>query len=137
MSARRHWLLRARVALYVLVVVAVGGLVWRFDVVGLPSEGCSPLFDLDPGDRLLVDVRPPKIARDDAVLFQEPGAAGELLLGRVGDAPADVSPAQASALAAGALWIVHERPECPGRDSRTFGPLPADAVAGRVVMVLP
>ena len=50
-----HLLRRVRVFVYVsLVALTVYGL-WRFDIVRLPDQGCSPLEGLEPGDRLLID----------------------------------------------------------------------------------
>lgn len=108
---------------------ALLGLAWiygRFDLVTLPSEGCTPLFDLEPGDRVLVDRCPPNLATGHGVLFSDGG--GRLLLGRI---------SRAAAVAAGELWILTDDPSCPGDDSRQLGPVPVDRVRGRILFPLP
>ena len=117
----------------ILRLVSLGGallgLAWiygRFDLVALPSEGCTPLFDLEPGDRVLVDRRPPNLATGHSVLFSDD--RDRLLLGRISGAVA---------VAAGELWILTEDPLCPGDDSRQLGPVPVDRVRGRILFPLP
>lgn len=114
-------------------VISVGGallgLAWiygRFDLLTLPSEGCTPLYDLEPGDRVLVDRRPAQLAVGHGVLFSS--GDGRLLLGRVSDA---------AAVAAGEYWIETDDPACPGDDSRALGPIPRDRVRGRILFPLP
>ena len=116
-----------------LRVISIGGallgLAWiygRFDLLTLPTEGCTPLFDLEPGDRVLVDRRPQQLSIGHGVLFSD--GDGRLLLGRVSD---DV------AVADGELWILTDDPACPGDDSRQLGPVPADRVRGRILFPLP
>ncbi len=116
-----------------LRVVSLGGallgLAWiygRFDLLTLPSEGCTPLFDLDPGDRVLIDRRPKRLNAGHGVLFSS--GDGRLLLGRVS---AEV------AVPADELWIETDDPACPGDDSRSLGPIPREQVRGRVLFPLP
>lgn len=124
-------LVRVRIGLYVVLALVIAYCVWRFDVASLPAEGCSPLFDLEPGDRIVVDRRPGTLKAGDAVLFRAPD--GELYLGRVStpplSAPADVW----AACEAGALWVVKEKRDCPGAESAVVGPIARADVSGRVV----
>ena len=122
---------RVRLAVWGLALLGTAYMVWRFDRYSLPEGACSPVLALDPGDRLLVDTRPPAFAEGDLVLFE--GARGKLLLGAVGAVPAS-APAEAwSRVEAGALWIVADRPDCPAEDSRFLGPIEPDAIRGRVI----
>ena len=124
-------LARVRIALYVVLALVIGYCMWRFDVASLPAEGCSPLFDVQPGDRIVLDRHPGELKAGDAVLFRAPD--GELYLGRV-DAPPPSAPADVwQAVEAGALWIVKEVRDCPGAESPVLGPIARESVAGRVV----
>lgn len=107
-------------------LVGIAYLYGRYDLMTLPSAGCSPLYNLDPGDRLLLDRRPPQLAPGHSVLFADPD--GRLLLGQVSDAVA---------VSAQELWILTQDPNCPGADSRQFGPVPKDRVRARVLFPLP
>jgi len=126
----RRWLLRARVFLYAAIVAGVAFTVWRYDLVELPAEGCSPLFGFEPGDRLVVDRRPAELAPPRALLYRDP--SGTLRLGRVAPFPPE-------AVRGGGdeLWVLADERDCPSPDSRVFGPLPRDRVAGRVAFSLP
>lgn len=116
-----------------VVLFAVTGLIlygWRrFDVVTLPEGALSPLHGIHAGDRLLVD-RHARPSRQEADwLFRD--AHGVLLLGRAKSPPAG------QALVEDELWLEFER-ELEGlEDSRDFGPVRAEALEGRVVLVLP
>lgn len=128
MNAARtlSWIRRA-------VLFAVFGLVlygWRrFDVVTLPEGARSPLFGIHPGDRLLVDRSAEPGTDEEDWLYHD--AEGALLLGRT------KVPPPGTALGPGELWLEFER-EVPGlADSRTAGPVPRAALAGRVIFVLP
>ena len=50
---------------------------------------------------------------------------------------AELAPEAALALAEGALWILVDREDCPGRDSRELGPVAPDRVAGRIAFTVP
>ena len=134
--ARLLWLFeRLRLGVYGFLVLGVGYVLWRYDRIELPAEGCSPLSLFVPGDRLLIDLRPGQIEVGAAVLYR--GRAGELLLGRVQEPPPTASAATWEAWdARRALWIVGDRHDCPGPDSRSLGPIPAEGVEGRVVCAL-
>ncbi|MEQ1892464.1 MAG: hypothetical protein ABL998_07995 [Planctomycetota bacterium] len=118
-----------RVLLFAVIGLLLYG--WRrFDVVTLPEGAHSPLFGIHPGDRLLVDRRAEPGAGEENWLYRD--GAGALLLGRTKGAHEGVA-----ALEAGQVWLEFER-EVPGlADSRTNGPVPRSALAGRVVFVLP
>ena len=130
---RRITAVARRVTLF-LAVFGAAYLFWRADVLELPSEGCSPLNGFAPGARVLVDRSPGHLRPGDPVLFR--GRPGELLLGRVVDPPAEVGVEQRDALDAGDLWIVAEREDCPGRDSRELGPIAPDDVVARLLTPL-
>jgi len=122
---------RVRLVIYGVLALGVGYGLWRFDVGSLPDVGCSPLYDIQPGDRLLIDRFPGTLREGDAVMFRDP--AGELFLGRVGTPPPSAPPEVWAACTAGALWIVKDQRDCPGADSPVLGPIARDDVAGRVV----
>lgn len=101
----------------------------RFDVVVLPEGALSPLHGIHAGDRLLVDRHARPATGEADWLFRS--AEGALLLGRAKAAP------PGHALGADELWIEFER-SVPGlADSRSLGPVPAQRLVGRVVLVLP
>lgn len=133
MNQRAILLAVRRVALWG-ALFGIAYLAWRADFMTLPSAGCSPLHGFAPGDRVLVDRRPERLAVGDAVLFA--GGAGELLLGRVSEPPAGLAHASRAALDAGALWIVTERADCPGADSDELGPIDRGRVVARLIMVV-
>ena len=116
------------------MVVALIYLGLRFTVTGLPDEGCSPVMRLQPGDWLLVDLRPGSLEHGDALLFSD--GEGELLLGLLGPVPATAPAEHLAAVEAGDLWIVADNPNCPARDSRALGPIPAEQLRGRIVLGL-
>ncbi len=123
-----------RVTLFVTLAALLYALT-RFDVVRLPEGALSPLFGIHAGDRMLVDRHARRGAAGEAWLFRSP--SGELLLGRAVVPPAGLTSEAREQLARGALWLCFEH-EIPGlADSRTLGPIPSSARAGRVVFVLP
>jgi len=130
----RRLLVRSRVFVYVGLVLVVAYHAWRYDLVSLPAGGTSPLTDVPPGARLIVDLHFGALATGDAVLYRD----GEsLLLGRV-EAPPPSAPEHVhEACAEGALWILKDRPQVPGNDSTRLGPIPRADVGGRVAGVLP
>ncbi|MEO0652715.1 MAG: hypothetical protein AAFZ65_18725 [Planctomycetota bacterium] len=125
------WLRRCRRA--TLLLALLGGLYvyLRIELMTLPIDGCSPLFGVDPGDRMLLDRRATDVDRNDAVLFE--GPEGRMHLGRVVDAPADLSAEARAQLDAGALWVVVEQPDCPGLDSTSIGPVERERVRAEVL----
>lgn len=126
---------RARLAIYLGVVLVVAYHVWRYDLTQLPAGGVSPLEDVPPGSRLVVDLFPRALVAGDAVLYRDSG--GQLLLGRV-SAPPDSAPASVlDACERGALWVRKDRPEVPGADSLLLGPLERSAIVGRIALALP
>jgi hypothetical protein len=131
----RSLLARLRVVIYVVLLVLIGYHLWRYDLVRLPPTGCSPLADLDPGTRMIVDLHPGELSAGDAVLYAD--GAGTLLLGRVGTPPPSAPAAVWAACRAGARWIVKEVEACPGDDSTRLGPLPREAIHGRIAGTVP
>ena len=123
-------LARARVALYLALVLVLGYHLWRYDIVRIPSGAISPIEGFPAGTRLIVDVRSGSFAAGDAVLYR--GSHGELLLGRIG-APPEQSPRSVlDACASFAFWIEKDNAEAGGDDSTALGPIPRDAIAGRI-----
>lgn len=131
----RLLLRRIRIVVYGIVIVLVVTMVWRFDVISLPEEGCSPLRRLAPGDRIVVDVHPGELREGDVVFFR--AGAGEIRFGEVQPVPPSAPEETWAAVAAGALWIVGDDADCPARDSRVLGPIEREAVEGRLVLVFP
>ena len=128
-------LVRARVALYALLVVVVGYHLWRYDVARIPAEAVSPLEGFAPGARLIVDKHPGTVRVGDAVIYEGPD--GELLLGRIEEPPPSAPEEMLARCRAGAHWIVKERPDARGADSTTLGPIDAAAIQGRIAVGLP
>ncbi|MEX1023833.1 MAG: hypothetical protein WD226_02045 [Planctomycetota bacterium] len=126
---------RARIAIYVGVLVVVAYFILRYDMVGLPGEGCSPLVALTPGERLVVDrwVGEPELGA--LLLFSD--GADEILLGKLSTLPHSAPPRMHAAIERGSYWIVTDAPDCPGRDSRVMGPIEPDDVVGRILFSLP
>lgn len=130
---RRVVVAARRVTLF-LAVLGAAYLFWRADVLELPEEGCSPLHGFAPGARVLVDRAPGELRVGHAVLFR--GRTGELLLGRIATPGPNVGSDERAQLAAGDLWILTERDDCPGRDSDDLGPIPTDDVVARLLLSL-
>ena len=85
--------------------------------------------------RLVVDVHPGAVGVGDAVLYR--AGDGQLLLGRVAPPPPSAPVDMLDLCQAGHLWIVKERPDAPGADSATLGPIAPEAIAGRITVGLP
>ena len=110
-----------------LVVTAAGGLyLWnRFELIDLPSQGCSPLKSLRPGNQLWVDLYPRRIEVGDVVFFQPP--AGEVSLARV---------ERIEELEESRYWLGGDAPACPGQGSEELGWVSRDWIQGRMMMAL-
>ena len=104
-------------------LVALGYLLWRFDVQTLPAEGCSPLLGIRPGAHLLVDRRSRRFREGEILLFRD--GTGRLLLARVAQAPPGVEASE--------RWVLTDNPACPGEDSKTLGAVPLDRCVARVL----
>lgn len=126
---------RLRLALWAAAAAGAAYLLWRFETLRLPEEGCSPVLAFAPGEPLLVDLHPSAVGPGDVVLFRHP-EDGPLALGRISAPPPGTTPEAEEALAGGALWIAGDRPGCPSRDSRLLGPIPRAALRGRVLLGL-
>jgi len=105
-----------------LIAAVVAGLyLWsRYELVDLPSEGCSPLLAFAPGTTLWVDTRPPAYGVGDVVFFEDP--LGAVQIARVDSIPAP-----------GRYWLLTDDEDCPGVDSRGLGAIPAERMRGRVI----
>lgn len=113
----------------VAALALVGGLTWTVTTwIGRPwtVAGDSMAPTLVDGDRVLVDLRayrdrPPSAG--EIVLIEIPGSG--TLIKRVGDRPPlpDERPAT--------IWVLGDNREA-SLDSRRLGPLPVEAVIGRV-----
>ena len=117
----------ARRACLALAVAGVLYLVWRFDLTGLPAEGCSPVARFAPGESLIVDRRPSDWTAGDAAFFAGPD--GRLHLGLV----------ERTRHVDGALevWTTTDALDCPGVGSEELGWIPRRRLRGRVVMIWP
>lgn len=107
----------------VLALLMALWLVWRFDRMRLPSEGCSPLATVGAGDILLVDRHPSRPGPGDAVFVE---VQGKVHLVRITQRDAG-----------GQLWVETEVSSCPGAGSDEFGWLAPEAVVGRVLLAWP
>ncbi|MHC4262602.1 MAG: hypothetical protein ACYSWX_08785 [Planctomycetota bacterium] len=133
MSPRR-W---SRTAGRITTALALFGGVYlylRIEVMTLPVAGCSPLFGIDPGQRLLLDRKPANLAQGDMVLFTDP--SGALHMARLAPPPLDLAPEARAELDAGALWLHVEREDCPAPDSRSLGPVTRSAIEAKIVTAL-
>ena len=105
------WLRRATLLALALGIVH---LVWRFEALRLPADGCSPLQRLSPGNLMLLDTRAATYGSGDVVLFaaadpSEPGSGVELHVAEV--VRVDPTPDGPR------YWVVTDVPDCPGLDS--------------------
>lgn len=112
----------------VFVAAAAGAyyLVSRYALFTLPDRGCSPLWNVAPGDRLLLDTWERAPVPGHGVLVRD--ADGALQLGRVVEPPPGTPD--------GALWIGYDDANCPGYDSSTSGAIPSEDVIGRILLAL-
>lgn len=127
-----------------LLALAAAGivLVTRFLVVPWVVLGDSMAPSLQPGDRVLVDLwtfrqRLPR--RGEVVLLQGPLPAEPVLIKRVTDFPPGARRELRGRLWPGreaehdgAVWVRGDNVE-HSVDSRSFGPVPAERVRGRVI----
>ena len=134
MTPRRRFLVLFRRTSLGLALVGLLWLVWRFDLITLPGEARSPLVEVPPGAKLLVDRRPRPAEVGDVLFFRS--ADGALLLGRVVEPPPGLTAEAEAALAAGAWWIEGDAPGLPLVDSRLLGPIPAERIEGRMLLYL-
>jgi signal peptidase I len=109
-------------------IIAAGALWWwrRPFRVGVEGESMSPT--LEPGD-LLVAVRFGSVRRDSLVVVGDPRRPGFELVKRVRGVPGETVGDRR--LGPEEFWVEGERPEA-STDSRTFGPVLRDLIAGVV-----
>ncbi len=138
-ALERRWTPRrvqalARRVMWVGLVLSLGYAAWRFEFWRLPEGSAPSLAGVDAGRILVLDRRPAHLGPGEAVLWRTPGG---LALGRVSEAPEPLDRWPESwrqALAAGALWIVDERPEQPTPSSAESGPIPRERIHARVLL---
>ena len=130
-----RWIARTRIVAYVVIAVLVAYHVWRYDLTQMPPDGISPLEDVPPGARLVVDTHSSALARGDAVLYR--AQDGTLLLGRVDALPPSAPREVWEQCENGSHWIRKDRPDLPGPDSLLLGPIDPEAIEGRIALVLP
>lgn len=82
-----------------------------------------------PGDRLWIDPRPGRpYARGDLIVARDPERPGRLVVKRVAAVGGEMAPGLGT-LPPHTVYAVGDNPG-PSRDSRQFGPLPEDRIAG-------
>ncbi len=84
-----------------------------------------------PGEWALA-VAPRRVRRGDVVVLEHPGRPGFEVVKRVRALPGERAP-DGTPLE-GSYWVEGDAPEA-STDSRSFGPVPAAAIRGRVVLV--
>ncbi|MEX0991271.1 MAG: nickel-type superoxide dismutase maturation protease [Actinomycetota bacterium] len=109
--------MKKAVALIAAVAVAAAWLRWRPFRVAIAGASMSPA--LEPGD-WAVAVRVDRVGRGDIVVLDDPRTPGFELVKRV------------TRVGSEGVWIEGDSPAV-STDSRTFGPVPGSAIAGRVV----
>ena len=87
---------------------------------------------LEPGDWALAG-RPRRVRVGDVVVIEHPDRPGFELVKRVTAVSGEV-PSAGRVLGPGQVWVEGDRPEA-STDSRSFGPVGAGAVRGRVILV--
>jgi nickel-type superoxide dismutase maturation protease len=112
------------------LVAAATLLWWRWRPFRVEVEGESMAPTLKPGD-YLVAVRSRTVRPGSLVVVEHPHRRGYEMVKRVGAVPGervddrDMGPTE--------YWINGDNPDC-STDSRTFGPILADAIRGRVLL---
>ena len=86
---------------------------------------------LEPGDWAIA-IAPGRVRPGDVVVVEHPGRPGFEMVKRVGSVPGDRAP-QGTSVADG-VWVEGDDPS-RSTDSRSLGPVPAELVRGRVVLV--
>jgi hypothetical protein len=123
-------------------IVALGALFylgWRYEMLTLPREGCSPLARFRPGQTLLTDRHPSEVGIGDAILFHE---GGRVLLAEVrrlrGDQELPATGGSRQRLDfVRELWLETDVPSCPGEGSPELGWIPTEDLSARVLLVWP
>jgi nickel-type superoxide dismutase maturation protease len=112
-------------------LVAVGMLVWwRWRPFRVGVEGDSMMPTLSRGD-YLVAVRSRTVRRGSLVVVEHPERPGYEMVKRVVALPGER--VEDRILEPDEYWVIGDNPD-GSTDSRTFGPVPAAAIRGRVVL---
>jgi hypothetical protein len=106
------------------VLALIGGFyLWdRYELMRLPSEGCSPVVSLRPGTVLWVDRHAKAASVGDVLFYSLPN--GQTAIGRC--SKQQESPE--------AFWVVADNPQCPGQDSDDIGWVPPSRIEGRLLL---
>jgi signal peptidase I len=124
---------RSRVAGWVAGIATVGVAAWTI-VRHRPSrvaiEGPSMTPALVPGDWCLVAV-PRRWRRGDVVVVEHPGRPGYEIVKRLVGLPGDAISGRR--LGPGEHWVEGDHPS--STDSRAFGPVAAEALRARVLLI--
>lgn len=126
---RLRWQRRFARLTWLLALAGIGYLLWRYDSVRLPAQGCSPMLRYAAGEPLIVDRRASGWSAGDAVFFRGPDDLLHLAsIERVEEAPAG-----------GGLrfWLTTDDRSCPAGSSETFGWIEGEALVARVILVWP
>lgn len=116
---------RLRLATYVLAATGGVYLLNRYEVIPMPSEGCSPLLSLRPGSMLWVDQMAPGLEVGDVAFFNLPG-------GGVGIARCARTRSGADGVQS--YWLETDVESCPGVDSDDLGWVSARDIQGRLIL---
>ncbi|QDU84965.1 hypothetical protein Pla163_20850 [Planctomycetes bacterium Pla163] len=111
----------------VLITAFAGAayLLSRFTTFDMPETGCSPIWRLAPGQRLLLDTAASHAGVGDVVIFRT--GRETLAIGRI------AGEGVASGIGADELWIGTDDPSCPGWDSSVDGAVERADVVGKVL----
>lgn len=110
----------ARRVTFVLGLLGVLYLTWRFQFFRLPAANCSPVMRFSPGAVLVIDDHPLSYDVGDAVFFA--GDDGRVYLAVI-ESEGEIG-----------YILVADNPDCPGEDSSRFGELREGALRGRVIL---
>ena len=113
---------------WLLALAGIGYLLWRYDSVRLPAEGCSPLLRYAAGEPLIVDRRVSDWQAGDAVFFHGPD--GLLHLASI-ERIEDITGGERR------FWLTTDDRDCPAGSSESFGWIEAQALVARVILVWP
>jgi nickel-type superoxide dismutase maturation protease len=119
------------VAASVVVTAGVGWACLRWKPSRVEIEGGSMAPTLVPGDWALV-VTPRRFDRGDVVVVEHPGRTGYEMVKRLVGLPGDRL--EGRALGESEFWVTGDFPAA-STDSRAFGPITADHLKAKVVLI--